>query len=51
MYSNPSVIEPCGVIPSGVTALVMVMSAFPGMLAGAVTVIDVTLFQVISVAV
>ena len=46
MYSNPSDSEPWGVIPSEVTGLVMVMSEYPGMLAGTVTVNDVALFRV-----
>ena len=51
VYSNPSMSVPSGVIPSEVTGLVMMISEYPGMLAGTVTVIDVALFKVTSVAV
>ena len=50
VYSNPSDSEPWGVMPSEVTGLVMVMSEYPGMLAGTVTVNDVALFRVTPVA-
>ena len=50
MYSNPSVSVPCGVIPSEVSALMMVMSVNPGTFAGTVTCSDVALLRVTSEA-